>query len=524
MIRIGIQPFQFDFRGFLFQDNQLGIRFFGNRDNNRYQFNLQAIWRLYKDTNSGLNDITRKPRDDYILSANIFAQDFPLPGLTSLASFTANFNRETERELDHNGFPVRPALIGNLQNRNYDAFYVGYNADGRIGRMNISASAYGVFGSDRNNIFTGERARIEGFFAAVEPSYDANWARFRGAALFASGDDDPFNNVQRGFDFIFENPIFAGADTTAAAKELGRLGATLLDKSAPAEWRISVPVSKLRQLANIKQAKYLEPVSTDPVPEREPEPKPDPEDVFSNEHGRSNYLNSGFNGLLYNGEGVNVMVRENGMYKGPELQGRVISGSNEPGDPSSHASGVATYLGAGGNVNPRDRSNAWGANILGISGQNTYTLYDDPVKRIRVTNMSYGWPDELAGYNSLSREHDNFIRTRPEAMLVYSSGNDGGTVATGGKYNGITGWGNITGRAKHDQKPAGGERYGLRRQLSRLDLVNGPAYDGRSKTGAYHRRAGRHFYLPLPKVVGHLHHPAPGLTNRRKTPRWRRPH
>ena len=51
-VRVGIQPFQFDFRGFLFQDQQLGIRLFGNRDNNRFQYNLAAFWRLEKDTNS----------------------------------------------------------------------------------------------------------------------------------------------------------------------------------------------------------------------------------------------------------------------------------------------------------------------------------------------------------------------------------------------------------------------------------------------------------------------------------------
>src|SRR3546814_19052593 len=40
-IRLGIQPFQSDFRGFLFNDSQLGIRLFGNRDNNRIQYNLE---------------------------------------------------------------------------------------------------------------------------------------------------------------------------------------------------------------------------------------------------------------------------------------------------------------------------------------------------------------------------------------------------------------------------------------------------------------------------------------------------
>ena len=39
-IRAGIQPFNADFRGFLFQDNQLGVRLFGDRDANRWQYNL----------------------------------------------------------------------------------------------------------------------------------------------------------------------------------------------------------------------------------------------------------------------------------------------------------------------------------------------------------------------------------------------------------------------------------------------------------------------------------------------------
>ena len=214
-IRLGIQPFNLDFRGFLFQDQQLGVRFFGNRDNNRWQFNLAAIWRLEKDTNSGLNNLFQRPRDDWLLHANVFRQDFPIVNLTSQLSLTWNINRERDEiEVDDNGFPTRPALIGNLQARDYDAFYVGYSVDGHIGRLNLSGSAYGVFGQDRVNIFTDRNARIEGYFAAIEPSYDIDWIRIRGAALFSSGDGNPFDNVQRGFDTIFENPIFAGADTS----------------------------------------------------------------------------------------------------------------------------------------------------------------------------------------------------------------------------------------------------------------------------------------------------------------------
>jgi hypothetical protein len=214
-VRVGIQPFQLDFRGFLFNDQQLGVRLFGNRDNNRFQYNLAAIWRLEKDTNSGLNDVTQSPRQDWIVHANLYRQDFPFVGLTSQASITWNANRERgDIEVDDNGFPVRPALIGNLRARNYDVFYLGYSADGRIGRINLSASAYAAFGWDRNNIFTGETGKIRSFFFAAEPSYDRDWMRFRGAFLFASGDGEPFDDREGGFDAIFENPIFAGADTS----------------------------------------------------------------------------------------------------------------------------------------------------------------------------------------------------------------------------------------------------------------------------------------------------------------------
>jgi hypothetical protein len=214
-VRVGIQPFQLDFRGFLFNDQQLGVRLFGNRNGNRLQYNLLAVWRLEKDTNSGLNDVTQTPRKDWVLHANLYRQDFPVPGFTSQTSLTWNANRERGGiEVDKNGFPVRPALIGNLRARNYDVFYLGYNGDGHFGRLNLTASAYGAFGWDRDSIFTGRSAQIRSYFLAAEPSYDMNWIRVRASLLYASGDGKPFDNKEGGFDAIFENPVFAGADTS----------------------------------------------------------------------------------------------------------------------------------------------------------------------------------------------------------------------------------------------------------------------------------------------------------------------
>lgn len=214
-IRIGIQPFSSDFRGFLFQDNQLGIRLFGDRANNRYQYNIGFFARLEKDTNSGLNDVTQAIRKDYIAVANVYAQDLPVPGFTSELIAAYNMNRERDDiHIDFNGFPARPALIGNLRPRNYDIVYLGYSGDGHFGDINLTVTGYGAMGEDRNSIFTGRPADIASWFLAAEPSIDLDWIRLRLSALYASGDEDPYDDTETGFDAIFENPQFAGADTS----------------------------------------------------------------------------------------------------------------------------------------------------------------------------------------------------------------------------------------------------------------------------------------------------------------------
>ena len=214
-VRVGIQPFSTDFRGFLFQDDNLGVRFFGDRDDNRYQYNLAFFDRLDKDTNSGLNDLTKDIREDYVAVANLYRQDLPVPGFTSQVTVVYNANREgNEIIFDKNGFPVVPALIGDDRGRNYDVVYLGYNGDGHIDEFNLTASAYGDLREDRNNIFTNRPASISSYFFAAEPSYDWNWIRFRLSGLYASGDSKPHDNVETGFDAILENPQFAGADSS----------------------------------------------------------------------------------------------------------------------------------------------------------------------------------------------------------------------------------------------------------------------------------------------------------------------
>jgi hypothetical protein len=214
-VRVGIQPFTSDFRGFVFQDVPVGIRLFGTRDNNRWQYNLGWFRRLEKDTNSGLNDLGRPLRRDDVLVANAYHQDFPVPGFTSQATAILNVNREGgETHYNANGFLERPASLGDERGHDYTVGYLGYNGDGHFGLWNLQVSAYAALGRDDRNPIAGRAQDIRAGFAAMELSRDFSWVRLRLNALAASGDKDPYDGKATGFDAILENPQFAGADTS----------------------------------------------------------------------------------------------------------------------------------------------------------------------------------------------------------------------------------------------------------------------------------------------------------------------
>lgn len=214
-LRIGIQPFQSDFRGFLFQDVPFGVRLFGNRDDNKIQYNLAWLRKVEKDTNSGLNDINSPLRRDDTFVANVFKQDFPVLGHTTQATILHNINRDGRTQyFNSNGLLERPAVLGDIRPHNYRVTYLGLNGDGHFGRWNLTSSFYAAFGKDDRHPLAQQSQDIRAFFAAGELSRDFSWVRVRGTALVGSGDKNPFDDKATGFDAIFENPQIAGSDTS----------------------------------------------------------------------------------------------------------------------------------------------------------------------------------------------------------------------------------------------------------------------------------------------------------------------
>ncbi len=214
-VRLGIQPFTSDFRGFVFQDNAFGLRLFGTRDSNRWQYNIAWLRRINKDSNSGLNDLSQGLRQDDTFVANLYRQDFPIEGHTTQITVLRNINRENnETVYDSNGFLVRPAPIGDGLPHRYDVTYYGLNGDGHFGPWNLTSSFYAALGNDSHNPIAQRSQSIQAGFAALELSRDFDWIRVRGTGLIASGDKNPYGQDATGFDAIIQNAQIVGSDTS----------------------------------------------------------------------------------------------------------------------------------------------------------------------------------------------------------------------------------------------------------------------------------------------------------------------
>ncbi|HYA89462.1 MAG TPA: carboxypeptidase-like regulatory domain-containing protein [archaeon] len=212
-VRAGIQGFNSDFRGFIFVEEQPGLRVFGTLDSNRWQYNLAYFNFLEKNTNSGLNSMAL--RKQQVIIANVYKQDFFFPGYTTQFSVHYNMDQATIH-FDDNGFLVRPAPIGTVVSNNMvqphsiHAAYLGWTGDGHIGWLNLTNAFYQALGNDSNNPIAGKPVTINAQMAATELSLDKDWMRFKASIFYASGSKDPRAPQARGFDAIEDFPEFAG--------------------------------------------------------------------------------------------------------------------------------------------------------------------------------------------------------------------------------------------------------------------------------------------------------------------------
>ncbi len=206
-VRAGTQPFNADFRGFLFVDQNRGVRIFGTNFSNRDQFNLVYFRQWEKDTNTALN--TFNDRRQNLLFANYYRQDFIFPGYTAQVSLNYD-NDPRSIKYDKNRFLVRPDADGAFQPHTVNVGYFGWAGDGHWGRYNLTHQFYWAFGYDSLNPLANRPQIINAQMAAIEGSYDRDWVRFRLSFFWASGDGNINGTHATGFDTILDQPNFAG--------------------------------------------------------------------------------------------------------------------------------------------------------------------------------------------------------------------------------------------------------------------------------------------------------------------------
>jgi hypothetical protein len=251
-IRVGVQQFTSDFRGFIFSDSNLGARMFGNIGSNRWQYNLAYFNLLEKDTNSKLNALTFNDtdfRNQNVYIANLFRQDTFVLGYTTQFSLHYNDDRPGFK-LDNNGFTVRPAPIGNQIQHRVRAGYFGWAGDGHFGRYNITHAMYQVVGRDTFQPLANRATSINAQMAAAEFSIDYDYIRYRFAAFYSSGDGNPRDGRATGFDAILDAPNFAGGVFSFFNSEDLRVASTPLALKDERSLIPSLRTSKIQGQAN----------------------------------------------------------------------------------------------------------------------------------------------------------------------------------------------------------------------------------------------------------------------------------
>ncbi|MFM7402177.1 MAG: S8 family serine peptidase, partial [Bacteroidota bacterium] len=203
--------------------------------------------------------------------------------------------------------------------------------------------------------------------------------------------------------------------------------------------QVRVLIPELQQMAALPFIQYMEQVS----------PPGEPEDKKGRSLHRANVINSDHAaGISYNGEGVSVLVRDDGQL-GPHIdfQGRLFNYTGTPADQGTHGDGVGGIIGGAGNIDPAQRGMADGADVYAVDYVNDFLDQTLPLhleKGVTITNTSYS-DGCNAGYTLASRTVDQQIYENPTLMHVFSAGNSNGTDCSYGAGNQ---WGNITGGHK----------------------------------------------------------------------------
>jgi PKD repeat protein len=195
---------------------------------------------------------------------------------------------------------------------------------------------------------------------------------------------------------------------------------------------------------------------------------------------RANAIDTNFpSGRSYTGEGIAVLTRDDGAV-GPHIDftGRIFQDESN-GFGGDHGDGVSGIFAGAGNLDPRNRGMAAGADLYVINYEssfldNTMDLFFN--NDVIVTNSSYSNGCN-AGYSEITETVDQQVFDNPTLLHVFSAGNSNGSDCD---YGAGDQWGNITGGHKQGKNVIATANLNNNATLANSSS-RGPAHDGRIK-------------------------------------------
>lgn len=266
--------------------------------------------------------------------------------------------------------------------------------------------------------------------------------------------------------------VYAHLGIEEGAALCARAGVKILQKGTQTGLILArIPQTDIEKIALLPFVQYMELI---PPPGK-------PEDINGRALHRSNVLDSEYaGGRKYNGEGVSILVRDDGQL-GPHIdfQGRLINIAEGSPESGTHGDGVGGIMAGAGNLDPSKRGMAAGARLFATDYEASYqdtTLWLHLNEGVTITNSSYSNGCN-AGYTLAAQTVDEQIYEHPTLSHVFSAGNSNNNDCD---YGAGTQWGNITGGHKQSKNSIATANLHADATLDNTSS-RGPAYDGRLK-------------------------------------------
>ena len=182
------------------------------------------------------------------------------------------------------------------------------------------------------------------------------------------------------------------------------------------------------------------------------------------------------------GKNIVISVKENNFdNQDIDFKGRFLFNNRSNVSLTSHANIMATLIAGAGNSSSTGKGVAFGSQLVSTGFNN---LFPEPVTyfdsfKITVQNHSYGFGIENF-YGAEALAYDKLVVSRPNTIIIFSSGNFGIQTPKDGKYANIPQVANLTGNfkeAKNILVVGSVDSFGVSESFS----SRGPAYDGRLK-------------------------------------------